>query len=342
MCGLRHYHLDDDTPMYTRELGSYPPDFAVLRDLPLHTLWGAARDSYYPNMARWLRYERADVRSAALERLTTAVLWSEFGSSPSETALADRARKRLAWLLDEVNSAHEHYHDIIPTFLQGLRHQLTGEPFGTLLIAWLDALAGKLPERVDAGLIQGTRLLVEDHWRDRSAHLTEWLALLDHPSDYLRGCAAYSLGNFSDEETIPDRAALFDIIGAKERERPGIAGPFWTPQYSGGSDLDQEQTEKTTAWMLDLLEQRKGTPPPLPDMPFNDIAFYLHEMCSHSPQHMWRMLHGGHTALALLTATEMNERVDGVQSVLEALARHSDHEIAIRARNHLSAHYANK
>ena len=152
----------------------------------------------------------------------------------------------------------------------------------------------------------------------------------------MRGCAAYLLGNVCDEETDPDATTLFGIIGSKERERPGIAGPFWTPQQY---DMDSADWERVTQWMLDLLEQRKGTPPPLSIMPFNDIEFYLHELCSHSPELMWRMLRGGHVGLALMTATEMNERVEGVQPVLEALASDADPEIAIRAKNHLAAHY---
>ena len=53
---------------------------------------------------------------------------------------------------------------------------------------------------------------------------------------------------------------------------------------------------------MNLLERRRG---PLPaDMPFNDIEFYLHELCRHSPAHVRRMIDGGFLELALMTATE--------------------------------------
>ena len=53
-----------------------------------------------------------------------------------------------------------------------------------------------------------------------------------------------------------------------------------------------------------------------------------------------RMLRGGHVALALMTATEINDRVDGVQPILEALASDAEPSIATRARHHLAAHYS--
>jgi hypothetical protein len=318
--------------------GPYPPDFAALREMPLHTLWGAAWHAYYPAMALWLNHERADVRADAVERLMMATFRAEFGGTPRDAAEVATAHERLAWLIGEVEQSHRARGDTVSAFLQGLRYHGDREPYRTPLLAWLDKIARHPPADVGAGLIEGTRLLVAGGGDDAAVLMTEWLKLLDHPSDYVRACAAYQLGNFSDEETFPDRAELFVIIGDKERDRPGIAGPFWAPQYSGGIDLDREQTEHATAWMLDLLEQRQG---PIPaDMPFNDIVFYLHELCCFSPDHMWRMLRGGNAVLALMTATEMNERVDGVEPILEALASDADPNIAQRARNHLAAHYS--
>jgi hypothetical protein len=54
--------------------------------------------------------------------------------------------------------------------------------------------------------------------------------------------------------------------------------------------------------MLDLLERRNGEPPH--DMAFNDIAFHLHELCSHSPEMVLRMTAHGFDELAAMTATE--------------------------------------
>jgi hypothetical protein len=56
--------------------------------------------------------------------------------------------------------------------------------------------------------------------------------------------------------------------------------------------------------------------PVFQDMPANDIDFYVHELCSLSRDLMWRMMRGGHIELALMTATEMLERVEGVEPVI--------------------------
>jgi hypothetical protein len=323
--------------MNTQRPGPYPDDFAALREMPLHTLWGAAWSAYYPAMAAWLRHERADVRAGAVERLMMATFRAEFGGTPRGASEVARAQERLAWLIGEIEQSHLVHGETVSEFLRGLRYHGDTEPYRTPLLAWLDKLAGERPDNVDAGLIKGTRILVTGCSDDVAAGMPEWLKLLDHSSGYVRACAAHQLGQFSDEETVPDRAELFSIIGEKERDRPGVAGPFWAPQYSGGIDLGKEQREQATAWMLDLLELRQGSVPA--DMPFNDIVFYLHELCCFSPEHMWRMLRGGHTALALMTATEVNDRVDGVEPVLQALAADADYDIAVRARNHLAAYY---
>jgi hypothetical protein len=316
----------------------YPPEFAALREAPLHMLWGAAWSAYYLAMEPWMHHERVDVRASAVERLTMATFWAEFGGHPRGASEVARARARLAWLIGEVGRSHLVHDDTIPAFLRGLRYHGYTEPYRTPVLAWLDTLVCEQSINVDAGLIEGTRLLIAGVGDDLPTSMTHWLRRLDHSSDYVRACAAYQLGNFSDEETSPCRIELFSLIGTRERNRPGIAGPFWTPQYSGSIDLDLEQKEQATAWMLDLLEQRQGKIPA--DMPFNDIVFYLHELCSLSPLHMWRMLRGGHIALALMTATEINDPVEGVEPILTVLSADADPDIAARARNHLTAHYS--
>ena len=92
--------------------------------------------------------------------------------------------------------------------------------------------------------------------------------------------------------------------------------------------------------MMDLLERRQGPIPTHDEMPFNDIAFYLHELCSTSPEMMQRMIDGGFIDLAFMTATEERRAVDGVKPILEQLARIDDPQIAAAAAYHLRAHYA--
>jgi hypothetical protein len=312
-----------------------PREFWTLRETPLHEMTPALWKEYYPAMAPWLQAADAEIRDCAVERLMMAVFQAEYRYIRKNDPRAEEARDRTAWLLGEIERAHAVYPDIIPRFLHGLRHHGDDEPFRALLFAWLDGLASERREGIDAGLIQGTRLLVARGSDNATTAVTDMIGLLDHPSDYVRGCAAHLLGNFCDDESDPNFQALLEIIGGKELERPGVAGPFWSPRHSFGD----ETQEPVTLWMLDLYERRKGAVPALPVMPFSDIEFYLHELCSFSPELMWRMLRGGHTALALMTATEINDRVDGVQPILETLASDADPGIAVRARNHLAAHY---
>ena len=314
-----------------------PRSFWALREVPLHDMTPAQWQDYYPAMVPWLQNADSTIRDGAVERLTMAVFRAEIGYGRLDDPRAIQVQARMAWLLGEIEKAHNVHHDILPKFLHRLRYHGDDEPFRTPLLAWLDGLAGALREGVDADLVKGTRLLIAGSGGDFESRIEEWLALLDHPSDYVRGCAAYQLGNCCDDESVPTVSALFAVIGSKEIDRPGIAGPFWTPQQH---DIDDAIWQHVTQWMLDLLERRQGAPPALPEVPFNDIEFYLHELCCSSPELMWRMLRGGHVGLALMTATEVNDRVDGVEPVLEALAAHAEPGIAVRARNHLAAHYA--
>jgi hypothetical protein len=316
---------------------SDPRAFWALRETPLHEMTPAQWQDYYPAMSPWLQAADAQIRYSAVERLMTAVFWSEFSNGPRIDGRDDAAKARLAWLLSEIERAHNVHPDIIPSFLCGLRYHGDRPPYSTPLLAWLDTLAKQNRDTIDPGLLKGTRLMIAGHGGNLDVAMTEWLALLDDPSDYVRGCAAYLLGNASDEDGQFDTNTLFGIIGSKELERPGIAGPFWTPQQN---DIDDAKWQLVTQWMLGLLERRQGLPPPLPAMPFNDIEFYLHELCCFSPELMWRMLRGGRTALALMTATEMSERVEGVQPVLEALALHDRPEISARAKTHLAEYYS--
>ncbi len=314
-----------------------PRAFWELRETPLHAMTPAQWQAYYPAMTPWLQSADPQIRECAVERLMMAVFRAEHSYIPAADPRTGQARARTAWLLGEIERAHDLHQDILPSFLRGLKYHGDDEPFRTPLLAWLDDLTRAPRPGVDADLVQGTRLLVAGSSSNVTCRIEEWLALLDHRSDYVRGCAAYQLGNFCDDETVPTAPALFAIIGSKEIDRPGIAGPFWTPQQH---DIDDATWQHVTQWMLDLLERRKGAPPPLPIMPFNDIEFYLHELCCSSPELMRRMLRGGHVGLALMTATEVNGRVDGVEPVLQALAAHAEPEIAVRARNHLAAHYS--
>jgi hypothetical protein len=314
-----------------------PKAFWALRELPLHDMSDAAWEAYYPAMVPWLTHNNAEIRDCAVERLSMAVMRAEYSSGRKDAKQSVPAAERLAWLLAHVERAHEEHVAVLPRFLRGLRYHGDHEPFQTPLLAWLETIAERRVAGVDAGLVQGTQIILERvTYDDLPKHMTRWIALLDHPSDYVRGCASTQLGEYCDEESVPTADELFDLIGAKEVVRPGIAGPFWSPQ---SFLIDAVTRQRVTGWMLDLLEQRRGAVPAIDDMPANDIEFHLHELCSLSPDLMWRMIRGGHMELALMTATEMLERIEGVEPVLERLAADANLSIAGGAKRHLQAFY---
>ncbi len=93
---------------------------------------------------------------------------------------------------------------------------------------------------MSADLIEGALVLLEDRGKSWHEAAPKWLALLDSPSDYVRGCAARMLGACSSDDTTPSTDELFIIIQLKELARPGIASPFWSSRqfdYDGPIDI---------------------------------------------------------------------------------------------------------
>jgi hypothetical protein len=289
-------------------------------------------DTYYPVLTPWLRHDDAEIRSHAMERLCTAVLWAKPSAVPYKDRDEAHSLARLAWLLGAIEAAHGASPDIIPLFLANLRYGGDREPFRAPLQAWLNDLLARPRIGVDRDILEGTLVLLEpidDNW---SRQAGRWISLLDHRSDYIRGCASRRLGGICDDDGVdPTEEELLAMITAKELERPGIAGPFWSENSLAPN------WEKYTLWMLDLLERRQGEAPA--NMPFTDIDFYLHELCCHSPELVRRMMVGGFLELAAMTATEEIHPVPGMEPVLRELACCSHARVAASAARHLERVY---
>lgn len=306
-------------------------DLASLAHTPPHEFSPDQWSVYYPPMARRLHDSDPQSRLETIKQLAESVLWSEFSGRFQEAGDPSPARQRVRWLLDQIESANAVHGDVLAAFLRQLVHAGHLEPCRTPLLEWLAALGESPRVDVDAGLAMAARISVEGDGGDRPAHLPEWLSLLDHPSDWVRACAAYRLGE-CDEDGEASADALFALIGEKEIVRPGIAGPFWSSRC-----FRLEGHEAAMYWMLDLLERRSGPAPT--DLPYNDIEFHLHEACCFSPELVERMLRGGFVRLALMTATEVHEPVEGMQSILARLAGDTDASIATAASEHLRRVY---
>lgn len=311
-----------------------PQAYLELRQTPLHELSPAERIAFCSAVADWLGHAEPWIRDDATERLATAVFWERYWEDRPDLPPPGHYIERLEWLLDTIETANQSHPDVLPSFIRHLRYRNPSEQQLSHVLAWLDRLERQPPSGLDPDLVVGLRILLTPPTPDWPEQAAAWIALLDHPSNWVRGCAAIMLGNYAEEGTSPSRSDLFALIGEKELARPGIAGPFWSSSHA-----DAEWASTVTPWMMDLLERRKGPPPPFEDMASNDIEFYLHELCSLSPAMVDRMLAGGFIDLALMTATEMHGPVPGMQSRLEALAQSSDTQIAAAASRHLERYY---
>jgi hypothetical protein len=246
------------------------------------------------------------------------------GRSKDEYSIA-----RLPWLRRVLESASSHYPDVRHAFLLQMRYHGDDEPFIAPLGAWLgEWLAAAADPRLRQ-LIRGALILQGPH---AVAAAQEWITLLDDESDYVRACAAKRLGDWCDETTTPTATALFDLVGAKDIQRPGVAGPFWS-----GHEYKHCGNPNQSEWMLDILAKRRTSEPA--NLPFNGIDFHLHELCDSSPDSVELMLRLGHKALALETALEQLAVVSGMQPILVRFGDDSDESVSVRAVRQLAMYY---
>jgi hypothetical protein len=301
--------------------------FSRLREEPLHLKFGvAAWDDYYARISPYVVHADPSIRDSAIERICMAVFRAEpmnARRSKSEYSVA-----RLEWLRTVLEDASARDPDLARAFLAHMRFHGDDEPFVAPLCAWLgEWLAAATGPRLREE-IRGALILHGPH----TAAAQEWITLLDDESDYVRACAAKRLGEWCDETTVPTATALFDLIGAKDIDRPGIAGPFW-----GGRQHGHSGQPDPSEWMLEILAKRRTSEPA--NLPFNGIDFHLHELCDFSPDAVERMLRLGHNELALETALEQRAVVSGMQPILVRFGDDSNADAAVRAIRHLAMYY---
>ncbi len=258
------------------------PTFAELRETPLHLVMGAQWEPYYAQMSPYLRNARRDIREMAIERLMMAVFRSE--------ARHRKTEDRVVWLLGEIEAVHRQYTDVLSEFLRGLRWHGDDDDFPSILLPWLDKLEAQPPAGVDPGLIRGARILIAPRRQDDAQQMADWIAHLDDTSNWVRGCAARNLATVVDDD---DDKQLVELIAAREIARPGVAGPF-AGEFLLRVGVRALARRITHGGLDDGFSGTPAGPGARDDMPFNDIEFYLHELCSTSPAHdaahaRWRL-----------------------------------------------------
>jgi hypothetical protein len=300
--------------------------FHAIERTPQGDITGAAWDAYYAALTPWLDSPDADIRSRAVNRLFMAALWSE----PRDEARVIERNARVAWLLGVIDEAQRARDDVVPLALDHLRYRETGDADDPVT-AWLDRLRAAPPEGVAPDLVAGVVLLRQPFDPDDAADVARRVALLDHASDIVRACAARSLSALDGDAL--DAAAIFALVKEKEIVRPGIAGAYWTDWSFAHEGCPVDPAE----WMMEILERRSGPEPE--NALFNGIDFHLHEICGSAPAMIARMIDGGHSALAIESATEMLCAVDGMEPVLRRLADDADPLVRARAQRHLAGYY---
>lgn len=314
--------------------------------------------AWYPKAAGLLEIDDATVRSFAVRRLCAAVFRAEGSSFDAPAAVRagakrqrgswlidfverqDAKRQRASWLIDVVERAGQRHTDVLLALLDEFRWHGDSSPFPDILLPWLRDLRQRRPLNVPAERIDGAMLLIGglDPW-DGSL----FPPILDHPSDYVRACAAHILPGTLMGEGWNYELGWFDPtivaeLTAKEIERPGIAGPFYSScgfmslNYDGlGFDpLD---------WMLDIIERRKSSEPA--DLPFKGIDSMAYRSAATRPESVRRLMAAGRIDLASMAATEFRDKLPAMVPVLLELGDHVDASIASAAQIHL-AHYHGK
>jgi hypothetical protein len=308
-------------------------DFDAFERTPLHGLQASDWDAYYERASAWLTHPSRDVRARAVNRACAAVLWAEpqslYAHHRQHHPAGSRCSigtARLQWLLDQCLAAAAVHHDVWEWLLSELRFRPSEDAFVAYLLMWLHRHRDHQDRRL-AAMIEGSIVIMNSCDEDDAADVARVVALLDHADDYVRACAARVLSGLDGSAVHPP--TMFALVKSKELMRPGIAGPYW----SEWSLFAEHAPVDAAEWMMEILEKRIAPEPPLP---FSGVDFYLHEVCATSPALVERMMRGGHHALALETATEMDEPVEGMEPLLQKLAAHHNEHISNRAKRQLA------
>ncbi|MEG6509934.1 hypothetical protein V6C03_13265 [Methyloligella sp. 2.7D] len=254
--------------------------------------------------------------------------------------------------------AYEAYFDENPNFHFQLCWYVSrdGYPvFKQVVADWMAELAAKslgTPGMAEA-IAQAGRLYDKEE-RDETLSWVQCagdvLSLLDHPHPMVAAASARYLGwlydNSIDEE--PGAARLADMLkdlAARPRYRAELCGAFVCGFDSACQGLYGLKADKRLEgagfdldrWVLDGLAPEKEEIY-LPNA--QALWFYVHEHYCADPAFVTKLIEADRAWIAMMCATELNEKVEGMDAVLTRLAKDSDPEIASGAQYHLMRYYA--
>ncbi len=301
-----------------------------------HECW----DRLFAVLVRGLGGEDAAVRDLS-DHYARIVMGAEYGP-PYDDATEDHrmtsVRRRTAQLLPALTAL---VHSGTTSLLRAIDDQVHVEGLAdcgpqAIVEEWISALAGGSPLELAARIAY---LDGRAAWQRPGESL---IGFLDHDDDMVRAYAARALGNrYCDSETVlsPPLPQFVALLTAKEIERPGIAGPFFSNWYGFGmEDFVERAGVQVEDWFCTILaERRHPEPETLPCS--NGIDFFAHEVFGGRAGYVRRLLEMGHRELALEAATEIDHYVEDMEPILVELADSADPEICRRASWHLAYHY---
>lgn len=184
-------------------------------------------------------------------------------------------------------------------------------------------------------------------WNDVKDDL---ISLLDHQHFMVRAGAAKNIGKFYSykikdyDNSLPLFLNMLKLIGKKEIEKPGVLGPFIDGYDAGCEGISSlrhnEEIIKSNFdipnYILEILE--KSAPEPyIPNA--QSIEFYAHEYFEGHPINIKRIIKMGKEELAFSAATNLQQKIEGMNEVLKLLSNSTDKRIATYAKEHLKKYY---
>ncbi len=247
---------------------------------------------------------------------------------------APTAHLNLAWKV--MRTGYPVYHEIMEEWLRDLDAHGLGAPGTRTAFAKADELLI---------LAEGDDPLT---WGECKQDL---VPLLKGPHPMVVAGAARVLGSFyaqnafAGDAQAPDLKNMLEMLANLDVHRAIACGGFvcgFDTDCSGLHAFQSDGRLKKAGFVLDdwilHIVTHDDYEPYLPNA--QALWFYIHEHYCFTPDMVMTFIDRDRPWLAMMCATEIHEKVEGMEPVLKRLAKDADPEIAEPAERHLDEHYA--
>ena len=285
----------------------------------MHTLddW----QSFMNDGIELLNHPEEQMKEYAVERMQKA-LWSENVQKHRQPGFVPTAaEQRLPPILDAV--AKQDSREML--LLRFIKWASFSDEQKEVLSHWLTSANAKGLLSADGFAIAKVQseMFSKTDWNEAKSFLEPFF---DHPNDLLRAAAAFAFGEMYGEgaDGLPPLDETMQKVKDWEINRPGFAGAFIGPLlYEVNDDGCVARSDiNLPDWMLEIIAKRKGDEPNVPF--YNGIDFHAHELLSHSPESVRKLIDFGSESVAAMAATKIDQPIAGMQELLEELVGSSD------------------